>query len=165
MIVYVLAGFIIMSLLRNESKSSTTGFHVKTRKLLEEFEGFTPVPLWDYKQWSIGYGTACGYNPNKKPAIKWNRDQAYNEALKIVNDHHEKLSRLIKVDLNINQWSALLSFSYNLGLANADNLVNNINKKNFIALEKQWKAYVNAGGKPLQSLVNRRKKEWQIFIS
>jgi lysozyme len=75
------------------------------------------------------------------------------------------LRTLIRRDLNPEQWAALLSFSYNLGRGNADNLVNNINSGNNAALGDQWNQYVNAGGVPQDYLIARRAAEWQLFNS
>ena len=27
--------------------------------LLKEYEGFCKYPIWDYGQWTVGYGTRC----------------------------------------------------------------------------------------------------------
>ena len=36
---------------------------------------------------------------------------------------------------------------------------------NLSALETQWKQYINAGGVPLQSLINRRAAEWELYTT
>lgn len=33
--------------------------------LIKDCEGFVPEPYWDYGQWTVGYGTACGYASDK----------------------------------------------------------------------------------------------------
>lgn len=131
--------------------------------LIEKFEGYTPFPFWDYKQWSWGYGTFAGADRNKKPEGNITKDKAKAEALVFMNTHYQQLKPLVKVDLKPNQWAALLSFSYNLGVGNAKNLLRNINAKNTSALEIQWNKYVIAGGKVLQGLVKRRKAEFAIW--
>lgn len=134
------------------------------KTFLPSIEGFSPTPIWDYKQWSWGYGTFAGSDQNHKPAGTITRGQAMTDLLKVVQDHYNYLSPLITRKLSGNQWAALLSFSYNLGKGNADNLVDNINSGDDAALKTQWMKYVNAGGHVNQGLVTRRGKEialWQ----
>jgi GH24 family phage-related lysozyme (muramidase) len=59
-------------------------------------------------------------------------------------------------------------FSYNLGPYAADNLVQNINSGDELALETQWKKYVKVqapGGEYVThpGLVDRRRKEWDLW--
>lgn len=144
---------------------ATKAFEPVLKNFLPSVEGFTPVPLWDYKQWSWGYGTAAGYDPNKKPAGTITRDQAWVEALKVIGSHYSYLKPLIKVDLKPQQWAALLSFAYNLGPGMADNLVPNINAQNQAALATQWMKYVIAGGIYNAGLKARRQKELALWNS
>lgn len=126
--------------------------------LLPQVEGFRAHPYWDNKQYSWGYGTKA---PGPEGTIT--REQALIDARKhLVNDYNY-LKPLVKRNLAANQWAALLSFSYNLGTGNADNLVNNINSGNDAALEQQWKLYINAAGKPDPGLIERRNLEWRIW--
>lgn len=138
------------------------------KPLLMFREGFTAVPLWDVKQWSWGFGSRVPDsvdNKNIKPKGTITKEKAWTEALKFIEDHYKYLSKLIKVPLSPNQWAALLSFSYNLGPGNADNLVANINKKDNAALMTQWRKYVIADGKRNQGLVDRREHELQLWNS
>ena len=140
-------------------------FEAVLKSFLPSVEGFTPVPVWDFKQWSWGYGTAAGYDPNKKPAGSITRDQAWSEALAVITKNYNYLKPFIKVDLNGKQWAALLSFAYNLGPGSAAKLVPNINAKNNAALQAQWLKYINAGGIPNQGLITRRNKEVALWNS
>jgi lysozyme len=136
------------------------------KTFLPPWEGFSATPYWDYKQWSWGYGTRVPGSVNDQnvpPGGRITRTQAMIDALKHVDQDYLYLKPMIKVPLTGNQWAALLSFSYNLGKGNADNLVANINSGNVPALEKQWKLYVNAGGQPNQQLINRRAAEWRLY--
>lgn len=137
-------------------------------KFLPTWEGFSATPFWDYKQWTWGYGTrvpGSSNDPLKKPLGTITRAQAMTDALRKVQQDYLYLKGLINVPLNSNQWAALLSFSYNLGPGNADNLVKNINSQNSAALEQQWKLYINAGGAPNNGLIARRNAEWQLWNS
>lgn len=137
------------------------------KTFLPAWEGFSSHPYWDFKQWSWGYGTKVPgsvADKNINPGGTITREKAFSDAMNHIQIDYFYLKSLVKVPLSSNQWAALLSFAYNLGPGNADNLVPNINAKNYSALETQWKSYVNAGGVPLQSLINRRAAEWDLFV-
>lgn len=126
--------------------------------LIPQFEDFSPHPYWDVSRWSWGYGTAA---PGATGTIT--EADARDEMNDFVQHDYNYLSKLITRSLNANQWAALLSFDYNEGAGNADNLVTNINSGDDNALESQWKQYVYVKGVVSSNLVNRRNIEWQIW--
>lgn len=137
------------------------------KTFLPPLEGFSAAPYWDYKQWSWGYGTkvpGSGTDPNVKPAGTVTRAQAWIYAMEHLQNDFNYLSKLITVPLSANRWAALLSFSYNLGPGNADNLISNINKQDNSALQSQWMSYVYAGGVVMPALIDRRAKEWSLWM-
>lgn len=131
-----------------------------TDVLIPEFEGFAAHPYWDVRRYSWGFGT-----PAPGPTGTITREQALKELQQHVQADMIYLSPMITRGLTPNQWAALLSFSYNLGIGNADNLIQNINSGDDVALEQQWKQYVRADGVVNQSLVQRRAREWQYWVS
>ena len=136
-------------------------------KFIPAWEGFSATPYWDFRQWSWGYGTRVPNSvsdPTQNPGGTITRPQALLFAFAHIEKDYTDLNKLITVPLGANQWAALLSFSYNLGVGNADNLVLNINRNNYAALEIQWKAYINAGGVPSQQLIDRRAAEWALWM-
>lgn len=135
---------------------------------LKKWELFRPTPYWDVKQWSWGYGTrvpGSSADPGNKPPGAISPSQAITDALRHANNDYLYLKPMIKAPLNSSQWAALLSFSYNLGPGNADNLVDNINNHNLTALKNQWESYINADGVPNSNLIQRRAAEWKMFVS
>ncbi len=76
-----------------------------------------------------------------------------------------KLSGRISRVLTVSQWVALLSFSYNLGVGNAYNLVPLINAGDDNALATKWEKYVYAGGVENADLIERRGKEINLWNS
>lgn len=131
-------------------------------------ESFSPTPYWDFKQWSWGYGTKVpGSAPDRaqRPPGTIGRDQAFVEMLNHVRHDYSYLSPLVNTPLKPQQWAALLSFAYNLGDGNADNLVPLINAGDTAALGAKWKQYVYAGGVRNENLVVRRAKEWNLYNS
>lgn len=97
-----------------------------------EIEGFYPRPYWDYKQWTWGFGTRVPNSVNNKNVVPKGTitiSEAWPEA---VNELEKKAAILLpqlKVGLNPYQLAAWLSFAYNLGEGNADNLLPEIKRK------------------------------------
>lgn len=145
--------------------SPVSGFISKLRPFFEKHEGFTAYPIWDYKQWSWGYGSFAGSDPTKKPAGSISRDSAWTEVEKFVRKNYDTVKKHITVSLNSNQWAALMSFAYNLGPGIAIKIAPYINAKKWDTLKVKWSQYVYAGGKKLTGLVNRRADELKLFFS
>lgn len=65
------------------------------------------------------------------------------------------------------QIASLISFAYNLGVnaLQTSTLLKVIkhDPQKFKAIEKEFMKWVNAGGKKLAGLVNRRKQEYQLY--
>lgn len=146
--------------------SAVSGYRIILRYFLPAWEGFSSRPYWDVKQWTWGYGTrvpGSTNDPGIKPTGTITRADAFTAMMQHVDKDYSDLKKLITVPLTSAQWAALLSFSYNLGVGNADNLVNNINSKNMAALQTQWNAYINVNGVPSDYQIKRRAAEWELF--
>lgn len=160
-IIYIIGGLILLSMLLVTYKSILKNFFAT-------WEGFRSQPYWDVSRWSWGYGTRVPGSiddPNVRPSGTISRSQAWAAASAHVDGDYNYLKRLILRPLNTKQWAALLSFSYNLGPGNADNLVYNINAGDNQALQNQWMQYINISGEPSSYQVQRRAAEWQLFNS
>lgn len=140
------------------SKMGRAAYYNITDWLIPQLEGFLPSPVWDYQQWTWGYGTRA-----PGPGGTITREKALADMRAYIDADYRYLSPLITRTLDANQWAALLSFSYNEGRGNADNLVSNINSGDTAALETQWKKYIYAGGAVNDGLVDRRETEWNIW--
>lgn len=139
---------------------SIPAYKVILNWFLPEWEGFSAVPYWDVSRWSWGYGTQA---PGPSGTIT--KEQALHDAMAVNDNNYKYLSKLITRPLSAGQWAALLSFAYNLGPGNADNLISNINSGNDAALKSQWLQYVYAGGVPNDTLKKRRAAEWELWQS
>jgi len=93
------------------------------------------------------------------------------EAIRLLNEDVQKfeqgVERLVKVPLNSNQFSALVSFAYNLGLGNLGKstllkLLNAGEPKEVVA--PQFLRWNKAGGKVLAGLTRRRQAEMELFL-
>ena len=132
----------------------------KLASFISSVEGFWPTPYWDVTRYSWGYGTAA---PGSTGTIT--REQAFADMLTYLMADYVKLSGRVTRTLTINQWVALLSFSYNLGVGNAYNLVPVINTGDDTALATKWSEYVYADGVINDKLVERRRKEINLWNS
>ena len=118
--------------------------------------------------WTIGFGTTV--YPN---GIKVKKGDTCTEAqAKAYMAHDLKkfelaVNNAVKIPLNQNQFDALVSLTYNIG-TNAfseSTLVKKLNANSISGAADQFDVWVNAGGKRMQGLVNRRAKEKALFLS
>ena len=77
----------------------------------------------------------------------------------------EGVNNLVTVSLTQNQFDALVSFSFNLGVSSLkeSTLLKRINAKDFDDVPNQFMRWVKAGGKTVQGLVNRRANEVKLW--
>lgn len=132
----------------------------KLASFIPSVEGFEPSPYWDVSRYSWGYGTAA---PGASGTIS--REQAFKDMVEYLLNDYRLLSSKVTRQLTVNQWAALLSFSYNEGVGRAYNLLANINAGNDQALATQWRKYNLAGGIVNKNLVERREKELNLWNS
>lgn len=134
--------------------------------LIKEFEGCV---LESYKcpagVWTIGYG----HTRNVKPKQVLTEKQA-ETLLRVDLAVFERgvTSALYGVRLNSNQFSALVSFAFNLGLGNLRNstLLKKIKANPFDkSIRTEFGKWVFANGKPLDGLARRRKAEADLYFS
>ena len=77
------------------------------------------------------------------------------------------VSQKVSVDLNQNQYDALVSFVYNIGSGNfsRSTLLRYLNKGDYEAAENEFWKWRRGGGEILPGLVKRRELERQLFTS
>ena len=143
---------------------------VKGLDYIKRFEG---LRLTSYKD-SIGILT-IGYGCIKYPdggLVKVGDTCTLSDAEHyLMNDliRFEKgVNNLVKVTLTQNQFDALVSFCYNLGVGSLEKstmlkMINN--NPNDPLIKNQFALWCNAGGKPNAGLLIRRKKEAEIYFS
>ena len=117
--------------------------------------------------WTIGWGTTVYPNGQKvKKGDKITLEQAKQYKAYDLARFEKAVNDSVKVPLNQNQFNALVSLAYNIGVSafTSSTLVKRLNDGNYKAAADQFLVWVNAGGKRMQGLVNRRNKEREVFL-
>ena len=117
--------------------------------------------------WTIGYGTTKYPNGIRvKKGDTCTLDQAKAYMQNDLKAFEQTVNNTVKVPLNQNQFDALVSLAYNIGSTAFKNstLVKRLNEGNYKAAANQFNVWVNAGGKRMQGLVNRRAAESTLFL-
>jgi lysozyme len=130
--------------------------------LITRYEDFKPKPYDD------GTGTlTIGYGHTRTkimPAVI--TEEEGRELLRQDLEYFSAvLYKEVRVPLNENQFSALISFVYNVGEGNLRNstLLQKLNNGNFRAASLEFEKWTKGGGRVLGGLVRRRAAEQQLF--
>lgn len=140
-------------------------------------EGFSSTCFWDYAQWTIGYGTRCTEtnhpaNPSnlQKGSHTISKSEAKSRFLSALESTYIPgvRRRLSGVDMNQNQFDALVSLCYNAGEGKLANSPFAKYLRGEITKDQAYSDYcsyvITAGGKVNQGLINRRKLEADLFF-
>ena len=138
-------------------------------ELIKEYEGFTLKPVYDYGQYSVGYGSACKKDEYPNGITKDQADKLLREELLEVQTHLDKFVAKYSLSLSQQQYDALASFTYNLGpnwMNNTstfrDAVVNGAKGNDFIFAMTMW---CNAGGSIVPGLAQRRLSEANLYLN
>lgn len=137
-------------------------------KGVELIAGFEGCRLEAYQcaagVWTIGYGHTADVHEGDTLPSKEAAKELLKKDLKVygghVNDYVKK--GIISFPLNQNQFDALTSFCYNCGSGNLKRLVSN---RDAATVAGKILLYTKSGGRVLDGLVERRKKERLLFLS
>lgn len=150
----------------------------KTIDLIKACEGFAPMAYWDYKQWTIGYGTYVesdttypnGITEEQASQILYDALVYYENCLNGFLERHS-------IQVNQDQFDALLCFTYNLpawtskgneDYSLAQMMINGYQNYSDKEIYDTFGLYVKAGTgenkKTLPGLVRRRVMEASLFL-
>ncbi|MCU4327744.1 lysozyme [Acinetobacter johnsonii] len=117
--------------------------------------------------WTIGFGTTVYPNGIKvKKGDTCTEVQAKAYMAHDLKKFETAVNNAVTVPLSQNQFDALVSLAYNIG-TNAfskSTLVKKLNVNDIRGAADQFDVWVNAGGKRMQGLVNRRTVEKALFL-
>jgi lysozyme len=137
--------------------------------LIRKFEGFRGKAYRDaVGVWTIGYGhTSMAGLPQVKAGLMIDRNRAAIILAKDVALFAEGVAALVKTELNDNQFAALVSFAYNVGLGNfrKSSVLIAVNREDFAAVPRRLALWSKAGGRVLPGLVKRRAAEAELFAT
>jgi lysozyme len=137
---------------------------------IEQSEGFSSKPYLDKiaspPVWTIGFGETDGIGPNTKPItraegerrLKARFERDYAWALK----PFEELKGFTQ-----NMYDALASFVWNCGVgavSAATKVGRRLRARDWRGATQAMMAWVKAGGRVIQGLVNRRRREVALFL-
>jgi lysozyme len=143
----------------------------KGYNLIKEFEGLRLKPyLCSANVPTVGYGNTFYENGTKvkmtDAPITKERAETLFKAL--ADKFAVKVVPLIKKPITQNQFNALVSFAYNVGvtaLANSTLLKLVNNNPNDANIAKEFLKWNKAGGKVVSGLTNRRIKESALYFT
>ncbi len=139
--------------------------------LITEFEGFSAKPyLCSAKVPTIGYGNT--YYPNGTKVTMLDKEitkvQAFEMFKHIADKFASKVSKLVTSPLNQNQFNALVSLAYNIGIAAFTNstLLKKVNTNhNDKSIELEFKKWNKVNKKEVAGLTRRRLYESKVYFS
>ena len=141
---------------------------------LDEIKNSEGLELIAYKRkgdvWTIGYGSTY-YEDNtriKKGDIITKERAETLLIYKFTKEYIPQLKRCLKVPLNDNQFSAMLSLIYNIGLGNLlkSSLLRLVNKNpNDASIKDAWLVQnIRIGSQFEKGLRSRRKREVELYF-
>ncbi len=134
------------------------------RMLVAKFEGCRLKAYQDVVGiWTIGYGQTNGV----KRGMVWTQKQADDDLLTTLDEFGRGVAQLIHVPIDQNQFDALVSFTYNVGLGNfkTSTLLRKLNANDFVGAHDEFVRWNKAGGKVVLGLTHRREAEAAVFAS
>lgn len=131
------------------------------RNKIKNLEGLSLTAYKDESTYSIGYGHA-----GAKPGQRITKEQAEDYFNKDIARFESAVQENVKVPLTQNQFDALVSFTYNVGISAFKNstLLKKLNRGDYAGAQAEFGRWVYGdNNKKLPALVKRRKTEADLF--
>jgi lysozyme len=140
-------------------------------KLIQEFEGLSLVPyLCSAKVATIGYGAT--FYPSGKKVTMQDSPISLATAKWMLKETADKFAadvdKLIKANLNQNQFNAIVSLAYNIGLGGLakSSLLKKVNvNPSDPTIRNSFLIWNKAGGRVLDGLTKLRTKEANFYFA
>lgn len=132
------------------------------KRMIKEFEGFSPKQyICSGGKLTIGFG-------HTKYASRYNTitvEEAEELFKDDIADAERVVRRLVSHPLNVNQFSALVSFVFNLGALKFEKstLLKRLNAGDVFGAAQEFSKWVYSKNKKRNGLVIRRAKERELF--
>jgi lysozyme len=137
-------------------------------KLIKQFEGFSSKIYLDAVGFpTIGYGHLI--KPHEKHLYKNGISELDAESIlkQDVQVVESAVARFIKTPLTNNQFDALASFTFNVGIGalQRSTLRAKVNRQEHEQVPAEFLRWVYADGKKLSGLIRRRRIESELYVS
>jgi lysozyme len=143
--------------------------------LIKSFEGLEleayPDPGTGGAPWTIGYGHT---GPEVCKGLVWTNTQVDKALSQDVAQFEQDVTSLVKVQINQNQFDALVSFAFNVGSdIDSDDvaeglgdstLLKKLNAGDYNGAADEFPKWNRAGGKVMAGLTKRRNAERDLFL-
>lgn len=151
---------------------------IKGQQLIQQFEGLSLKPyLCVAKRPTIGYGNTF-YEDGKAVTMAdapITKERAISLFQSIIQPFEEGVTELVKKPITQQQFNALVSFAYNVGLGSKElkkgglrnsTLLSKVNANpNDPTIRDEFMKWVKVNGAVFNGLVNRRKAEADMYYS
>ena len=113
--------------------------------------------------WTVGWGHTKDVGRNTVISQEY-ADELLIQDLRI---YEEAVNKYVKVPLTQNQFDAIVSLSFNIGIGafQKSTLLRVLNRKDYAEAANQFLVWKYAKGKIVQGLINRRADERKLFLS
>lgn len=136
----------------------------KAIDFIKEFEGYRSHPYQDSGGvWSIGYGTVSGITEDSPPVTEASATLLLEHDLRFAVN---AIQRLVPYPLNDNQFAALCSFIYNVGVHafETSTMLKLLKNAQYDLASAQFLRWNHIGGEKSGGLTTRRKSEQELFL-
>lgn len=141
----------------------------KGLELIKEFEGFSSTAyLCSAKKATIGYGNTFWEDGTPvKIGDQISKERAETLLKHVVDNFSVAVEVDIKIEVTQNQFDAMVSLAYNIGLGAFKNstLLRQLNRGDFVGASQEFLRWDKSNGKPLLGLTRRREREKLLFDS
>lgn len=112
--------------------------------------------------WTLGYGCTEGI----REGMTWTQEEAEEALLREIAKFEAGVDRAVTVEINQNEFDALVSWSYNCGLGalQRSTLLRKLNKGDRAGAAREFAKWNKGGGRVLPGLVSRRAREAALFL-
>jgi lysozyme len=134
----------------------------KCIEMVKHFEGFKAVAyLCPANVWTIGYGRT----KNVKDGDITSMPQATRDLEEELVEFGDQVQRVVDVELSQNEFDALTSWTYNLGVGNlqSSTLLKKLNAGDKDSVPSEMLRWNKAAGKVLAGLTIRRQAEADLW--
>lgn len=130
--------------------------------LLKQFEGcrLEAYKLKNEKYYTIGYGHSA--DPSITADTVWTQKQADDQLKKDLEKYEKYVDKHVKLNINQNQYDALVSYTYNRGQGGIKELASK--SATIEELGNNIVVYWGKNQKYKDALIKRRKKEQELFF-